>query len=89
MARDKTPTKMLMATVDRVPWDYEILGTTYADSGSYEKLLQALEKNATSMGADAVIGLRLVSSTYQGSFGITASWVAYGTAVKRTAGQVS
>ncbi len=75
---------LLMATVETVPWAYEILSVVQATSRhrlrdcTYD-LLDDLEAAARELGADAVIGVRFEgdsTSLFTGS-------VAYGTAVRR------
>jgi hypothetical protein len=64
---------VLLATVDTLPWPYEILGlveaSMSADAGIVPtaRLMAALQNKALVWGADAVIGIRLSQLTLPGS----------------------
>jgi hypothetical protein len=67
------PSDILLATVDTLPWPYEILGVVEtamsATSGIVPtaRLMARLQDQALAWGADAVIGIRLSQFTLPGA----------------------
>jgi hypothetical protein len=53
-------------------------------NNEYDRGLAALQREAAEGGADAIIGLRIVMAQSESNTGFSQSFVAYGTAVKRS-----
>jgi hypothetical protein len=81
---------ILMATVEAVPWPYEVLGLVAATSkdrlsDSLYQLIDDLEADARAIGADAIIAVRFNDDSTTARTGSAA----YGTAVRRQTANVS
>lgn len=52
--------RVFLATVDALPWDYEILGMVWwSDYLSMPQILDNMKRYAVEMGADGIIGIRV------------------------------
>jgi hypothetical protein len=67
------PSDVLLATIDTLPWPYEILGLVDAAMSATSgivptaRLMARLQDQALAWGADAVIGIRLSQFTLPGA----------------------